>query len=98
MSTMHRQRGWVGMIVLLLGVLIVAVLASTALKRYGLMQPGGDTATTIHKSPTPAAETASDPATPTPNYGNAIERARGVEAAVQKQADDAKSKIDDATK
>ena len=95
---MHSQRGWVGMIVMLVAVLIIAVLASTALKRYGLLQPGGDAVTTIHKSPTPAAEAASDPVTSTPNYSTAIERARGVEATVQQQANELNRKIDDTAK
>jgi hypothetical protein len=36
-----RQRGWVGLVVLLLALVIVAVLAQTALKHDGLLAPAG---------------------------------------------------------
>ena len=37
MHTPHRQRGWLGLIGLLLALVIVAVLAQKVLKTYGLL-------------------------------------------------------------
>jgi hypothetical protein len=84
--TLRRQRGWIGLIALLLALVIVAVLAQTALKRYGLLRSDA----------TANAPNQVDPATTTPR--NALERARGVEAAVRQQAEDLSKKIDDAAK
>jgi hypothetical protein len=98
----HRQRGWIGLVGLLLALAIVAVLAQKVLKTYGLVAgaeprahssdergprgPGG--ASSAPLDPT------SLPATPT----TAIERARGLEKAVQQQADDLNKRIDDSSK
>jgi hypothetical protein len=88
-----RQRGWVGLVVLLLALVIVAVLAQTALKHYGLLAPSVNTS---------AREQATDgsgqldSATTTPR--NAIERARGVENTVRRQADELGKQIDDTAK
>jgi hypothetical protein len=86
-----RQRGWVGLVVILLALVIVAFLAKDALKKYGLMPAP---ATTI-KAASPgerarapgavgidAADVGSAPASP----GTALERARGVEDMVKGQA------------
>ena len=43
MRTLHGQRGWLGLIGLLLALVIVAVLAQKVLKTYGLLagaEPG----------------------------------------------------------
>ena len=37
MAVRHRQRGWVGLVVILLALAIVALVARTALKQYGLL-------------------------------------------------------------
>ena len=95
--TTKQQRGWVGLIVLLLALVIVAVLAQTALKHYGLLAPGESApANDSARGTAGVAPSQLDPATTTPR--NALERARGVEAAVRQQADDLGKKIDDATK
>ena len=86
-----RQRGWIGMIGLLLALAIVAYLAKDALLKYGMI-PSGDT--TVIKAGTPgerarmpAAVDASGtiidsaPAAPT----SAIDRARGVEGMLKEQ-------------
>ncbi len=80
---------------LLLALVIVAVLAQTALKRYGLL-PSDATTNAPVREPATAAPSQADPATTTPR--NALERARGVEGAVRQQAEDLGKKIDDAAK
>jgi hypothetical protein len=92
-----RQRGWVGLVVLLLALVIVAVLAQTALKHYGLLAPSG--APAVNTSAREQATDGSgqlDSATTTPR--NAIERARGVENTVRRQADELGKQIDDTAK
>ena len=87
-----RQRGWIGMIGLLLALAIVAYLAKDALLKYGMV-PSGDT--TVIKAGTPgerarmpAAVDASGttindstPAAPT----SAMDKARGVENMLKQQ-------------
>jgi hypothetical protein len=87
-----RQRGWVGMIVLLLGLAIVAYLSKDALMKY-MAIPSGDTTaikagTPGERARTPAAVDASGtlvdsaPAAPT----SALDKARGVETILKEQA------------
>jgi hypothetical protein len=82
--------------VLLLALVIVAVLAQTALKRYGLLAPADTPAKTSARLQASDASGQVDAATPTPR--NALERARGMEDAVRKQADDLGRQIDDTAK
>jgi hypothetical protein len=95
--TLARQRGWVGLIVLLLALVIVAVLAQAALKRYGLLAPA-DTPVANTSAGGQAADAPGqlDSATTTPR--NALERARAVEGTVRQQAEDLRKQIDDAAK
>jgi hypothetical protein len=83
--------------VLLLALVIVAVLAQTALKHYGLLAPA-DTPVENKRArlQAPDASGQVDAATATPR--NALERARGLENAVRQQADDLGRQIDDTTK
>jgi len=94
-----RQRGW-GLVVLLLAVVIVALLAGTMLRQYGLA--GGSSA---RVEPGARGEGARDPglgmapldpgaAVPAPR--TAIERARGLEDSVRQQAGDLNKRVDDA--
>jgi len=93
----RRQRGWVGLVVLLLALVIVAVLAQTALKHYGLLAPADTTtAKASARMQVPDASGQVDAATMTPR--NALERARGMENTVRKQADEQGRQIDDAAK
>jgi hypothetical protein len=100
-STMHsRQGGWIGLVVILVGLVIVAFLAKDALKAYGLL-PGKPTA---EKAATPGerahaagamgvdATDLSTSAPPTP--GGALDRARGVEDMLQRQADERAKQMD----
>jgi hypothetical protein len=85
------------MVVLLLALVIVAVLAQTALKHYGLLAPADAPAgSTSARAQAPDASGQVDAATTTPR--NALERARGMEDAVRRQADDLGKQIDDTAK
>ena len=99
-----NQRGWMGMIVMLVALVIVAFLAKDALKEYGFGMLGGTDAPAGarpkgERMPTAGAVSGvldmnsapSAPATP-------IERARGVESSLQQQADERARRVDDATK
>jgi hypothetical protein len=96
-TPLRHQRGWIGLVVLLLALVIVAMLSMDALKQYGML--GGSpavkrpTSGTASAPPEPAAGVANSASTPTP-----IERARGVEAMLRKQADEAGKGIDDTTR
>jgi hypothetical protein len=98
-----RQRGWVGLIVILVALVIVAILAKDALKKYGLA-PGAPVTT---KAGTPAErarapgaggiealDLGSAPAAP----ASALERARGVEEMVKQQAGERAARGDGVTR
>ena len=94
-SPPRRQRGWVGLVVLLIALVIVGMLMKTVLQQYGLTGKAGPAskATQLDAvSPDPSHVGAAPPP------GNAIERARGLEANVQQQANDLSKRIDAATK
>ncbi len=97
-----RQRGWIGLIGLLLALVIVALLAQKLLKTYGLIQdtePGAkSTAGRGVRGPGEASPAPMDATEATPAPAAAIERARGLESAVQQQAQDMNKRIDDAAK
>jgi hypothetical protein len=91
-ATRGRQGGWVGMIVLLLALVIVAYLAKDALRKYGLM-PTGETAAI--KAGTPGERSGSaaagatermDPTGSAPAPANAIDKARALEGTLNKAA------------
>ena len=92
-ASRFRQRGWAGLIGLLLALVIVGFLLKTVMDQYGLgRKPGGaDKATAV--GPASHETTAVVPA---PRV--AMERARGLEAQVQQQAADQQKRIDDALK
>jgi hypothetical protein len=88
----RRQGGWVGMIVLLLALAIVAWLAKDALMSYGLMSPATTTVTSKTGTPgerarAPAAVDATgatiESAAPVPTAP--MDRARGVEGTLKRQ-------------
>jgi hypothetical protein len=105
---MHReplaaQGGWVGLVVILLALVIVAFLAKDALKQYGLV-PGAAVTT---KAGTPAErarapgaggiealDLGSAPTAP----ASALERARGVEDMVKQQAGERATRVDGAAR
>jgi len=90
MGLRDRQRGWVGLVVILLALVIVALVAKTALKQYGLVD---DTSKT-QRATAPGASEAEQAAAVTPR--NALERARGVEDVVKRGAVEQEKNIDDA--
>ena len=98
-----RQRGFLGLIVILIALLIVAWLSMDALKEYGVMSGTGPSPKSA-----PAAERARgsgvgssesrEVPTATPAPVNALDKARGLEGAVREQAADQSQRIDEATK
>jgi Tfp pilus assembly protein PilE len=91
----ERQGGWLGLIGLLIALVIVAVLAQTVLKSYGLIGGGERTAA---RSSSAAQPTSADATQSTPTSANPIERARGVEQQLQRDAQDIGRRIDEQTK
>ena len=97
-SVRSRQRGWVGLIVILVALVIVALLAKEALKQYGLA-PGKGTvkaASPGERARAPGAvgveaiDIDSAPSAPS----SALERARGVEDMVKRQADERATRME----
>jgi hypothetical protein len=85
----QRQRGWVGLVVILLALAIVALDARPALNQYVLIDEPA--------KPRPAAAGTSETeqaAAMTPR--NALERAKGVEEMVKQGAAAQQKNIDDA--
>jgi hypothetical protein len=99
-----RQGGWVGLIVILLALVVVAWLSKDALKKYGLMsdlekQPKAGSATErVGGAGIGVSGAAPDITTATPAPLNALERARGVENMVKEQAAEQSRRIDEGTK
>jgi len=90
-----RQRGWLGLIAILIALVIVALLAQKLLKTYGLV-PGAETSAPAGlRGPGSAA---GDPTNATPAPTNPIARARGLEQQVQRDAQDIGKRIDEQTK
>jgi hypothetical protein len=94
----RRQRGWVGLVVLLLALVIVAVLSQTLLKRMGLLADERATSGVGQRGPGPTGAAPIDATGATPMPGNAIERARGLEHTLQQQSQDMGQRIDEQTK
>jgi len=99
-----HQRGWVGLIVVLVALVIVAVLAKDALKQYGLL-PGKTPATTRAGTPGERARAAGavgvealDPGGAAPAAGAALDRARDVGGMMQRQADERAARGDGVTR
>jgi hypothetical protein len=96
-SARSDQRGWIGLIAILIALVIVAMLAQTLLKSSGLLGSGAPTKAGT-RVPGPAAPVAPDsaaaPAAPT----TPIESARGLEQQVQRDAQEQARRIDEQTK
>jgi len=96
-----RQRGWAGVLTLLLAVLFVALAAGVLLRQYG-----APAAAARRAEPDPRAAGATGPGSaaraevesPVPAPGNAVERARALEESVRQQASDLDKRIDDAAR
>jgi hypothetical protein len=87
MRTRAGQGGWVGLIVLLLALAIVAVLGKTLLQQMGLVGASSGKAAVARPGSVQA-----DVVVPAP--AAALERARGVEQAVHEQARESAARID----
>ncbi|MEP6942559.1 MAG: hypothetical protein ABI981_06465 [Betaproteobacteria bacterium] len=98
MRIVHRQGGWVGLIVLLVALVIVAVLSQTLLKRMGLLQDDRTTVRAGTRAPGAIAPGPIDATGAAPAPINALERARGLESSVQQQSQDMTQRIDAQTK
>jgi hypothetical protein len=93
---LHRQRGWLGLICLLLALAIVAVLAQKVMKTYGLLEPDAKSASERgQRGPGGVGSAPLDPTVAAPTPRAAIERARGLENAIQQQANDLNKRIDE---
>jgi hypothetical protein len=92
----RRHRGWIGLIGILIALVIVAVLAQTVLRSYGLLGSADRTAAgpRTPEGVTPAGE----PPRPAPAVMAPIERARGLEQQVQRDAQDLGQRIEEQTK
>jgi len=94
-----RQGGFLGLVVVLIALLIVAWLSMAALKEYGVMSGVG-----TEPKPAPAervrgpgegvTQPSPDVSTATPAPMNALEKARGLESAVHEQAAEQSRRID----
>jgi hypothetical protein len=94
-----KQGGWVGLIVILLALAIVAWLSKDALKQYGLLSgpPKAAESTGLQRSPTPAAVSDYSGGA-SPSFQATVERARGVEDTVRRGAEVQSRQVDDATR
>ena len=95
-----RQRGWAGLIGLLIALLIVAWLGRKLMVRL-LPQEAATTSRSQHagnRVPGGASPADVDVTTATPAPRNELERARGLESAVRDQAADLSKRIDEQTK
>ena len=94
-----KQGGWVGLIVILLALAIVAWLSKDALKQYGLLSGPGKAVepTGLQRSPTPAAVSDFSGGA-SPSFQAPVERARGIESTVLRGAEAQSRQVDDATR
>ena len=97
LRAVDRQRGWIGLIAILIALVIVAVLAQTVLKTYGVL-PGAETSRAGARGPGAAAPAEIDPTVAAPTPSTPIERARGVEQQLQRDAQELGRRVDEQTK
>ncbi len=74
-----RERGWVGLVVILIALAIVAWLSKDALMRYGMLSGGTTAAKRAPGSPAPGGGEA-----PTPS--NVMEKAKALEGMLQQES------------
>ena len=97
-----RQRGWAGMLVILVALVIVGFLAKDALKSYlgSPAKPVAKAASPGERARAPGAVgvEAFDPGAAPPSGGSALDRARGVEDMVKQQAAERERRGDGTTR
>ncbi len=98
MSRAQRQRGWIGLVGLLIALVLVALLAQTVLKTYGLLPGPGAEVKAGPRGVGAVGPAPADPTFATPAATAPIERARGVEQQLQRDAQDLGRRVDEATK
>lgn len=96
-SSPPRERGWVGLVVILIALVIVALMAQKALKSYGLVPDGEQTAGAGNRLPPAASPAGSDATTAPVTPGNALQRARGLEQQVKRGAEEQEKRINEQT-
>lgn len=92
------QRGWLGLIALLIALVIVAVLAQTVLRSYGLLGDGERAATSGRAEPAAARPAEDHAARGAPPVTAPMEPARALERDLRRDAQDLDRRIDDQTK
>jgi hypothetical protein len=92
-----RQRGWVGLVVILVALVIVALLAQTALKGYGLLPGSAETTRAGARLPPAASPASVDPTSVPATPAATLERARSLEQQVQRDAQQQAKRIDEST-
>ena len=90
MASRDRQRGWAGLVMILLALVIVGLAARTALKAYGL----SDNPDKARHAAAPGASELEQAAATTPR--DALERAKRVQDMVKQGAIEQEKRIDDA--
>ena len=93
LSPRARQGGWIGQVVILIALVIVAWLAQSALRQYGMLG-GAAPASKAAAAGKSSTDQVAPPATPM----SALEKARGVEQQVQQGAQEQTQRIDEQTK
>ena len=97
LASSARQRGWAGLLVLLIAILIVGWLAKDALKQYGMLPGASDG----RRSTAPAdrlrnpglGDAAPDMSSAPVAPATPIERARGVEQMIKQQAEEREKRM-----
>jgi hypothetical protein len=92
----REQRGWVGLIVLVLALVIVGVLVKTVMQQYGLTGAGGLTASRGGRLPPAVSPASPDTAGSVPTPRDAIQRARALDSMMKSDA--IERRIDDSLK
>jgi Tfp pilus assembly protein PilX len=99
-----RQRGFLGLVAILIALLIVAWLAMDALKQYGVLSgtaspsKAAPAAERVRGAGAGVTEAAPDVTTATSAPMDALSKARGLEGAVREQAAENARRIDEGTK
>jgi len=98
MQTRARQRGWAGLIGLLIALAIVLLLGRTVLQQMGLLTPHPAAAETpLSRQLAPGTPSSAQAASSTPSLGTPIEQARSMEALVQENTRNAAAQVERST-
>ena len=102
MRALRNQRGWAGLVVLLLALVVLGSLASTVLKQYGLYPGSGARAEAVARVDRlqgfGAGPASVDRGGDAPSPQDAMSRVRRLGDTVRRQAADLDQRVDDASK